>query len=235
MLRHLSQIDILRALPPEEIQALVPYVKQVIYHTGTCLMREGEKGDALYLIEHGNARVTKASTGETWQVTSGSAVGEGALLTGDVRSATVTAETELTTWRVSREAFQQAVTSSPSLKQALEDLMEARRIGIHKPLPSSRAWIGTALRAAMESHGPAWASLVAQDLDPDEVLVRHRDDGSESRAPRGIRIAQVIHHGTDHRSQVCTILTTLGIEPPLIDVWDFADQDGRLVDTAPSA
>jgi len=111
-------------------------------------MREGEKGDALYLIEHGNARVTKASTGETWQVTSGSAVGEGALLTGDVRSATVTAETELTTWRVSREAFQQAVTSSPSLKQALEDLMEARRIGIHKPLPSSRAWIGTALRAA---------------------------------------------------------------------------------------
>ena len=90
------------------------------------------------------------------------------------------------------------------------------------------------LRAAMESHGPAWASLVAQDLDPDEVLVRHRDDGSESRAPRGIRIAQVIHHGTDHRSQVCTILTTLGIEPPLIDVWDFADQDGRLVETAPS-
>jgi uncharacterized damage-inducible protein DinB len=91
------------------------------------------------------------------------------------------------------------------------------------------------LRAAMESHGPVWASLVAQNLDPDEMVVRHRDDGSESRAPRSIRVAQVLHHGTDHRSQVCTILTTLGIEPPLIDVWDFAEQDGRLVETLPTA
>ena len=40
----------------------------------------------------------------------------------------------------------------------------------------------------------------------------------------GIRLAQAIHHGTDHRSQVCTALTTLGIEPPAIDVWDYADQ-----------
>jgi hypothetical protein len=34
---------------------------------------------------------------------------------------------------------------------------------------------------------------------------------------------------------VCTILTTQGIEPPAIDVWDFADQDGRLAETAPTA
>ncbi|HEY7524503.1 MAG TPA: DinB family protein [Candidatus Limnocylindrales bacterium] len=92
-----------------------------------------------------------------------------------------------------------------------------------------------ALRAAMESHGPVWASLVATPLDPDEIVIRHRDDGSESRAPRSIRIAQALHHGTDHRSQVCTILTTQGIEPPAIDVWDFADQDGRLAETAPTA
>jgi uncharacterized damage-inducible protein DinB len=73
------------------------------------------------------------------------------------------------------------------------------------------------LRAAMEANGPAWAALVAGDLDPDAIVVRHRDDGSESRAPAGIRLAQVLHHGTDHRSQVCTALTTLGVEPPAID------------------
>jgi uncharacterized damage-inducible protein DinB len=44
----------------------------------------------------------------------------------------------------------------------------------------------------------------------------------------------VVHHGTDHRSQICTILTTLGIEPPPIDVWDYADQDGRLTEIAPT-
>ncbi len=89
------------------------------------------------------------------------------------------------------------------------------------------------LRAVMQRNGPAWASLAGQDIDPDATVTRHRDDGSESHAPMGIRIAQVLHHGTDHRSQICTALTTLGVEPPSIDVWDYAQQDGRLSETAP--
>jgi uncharacterized damage-inducible protein DinB len=84
------------------------------------------------------------------------------------------------------------------------------------------------MRAVMEANSPVWQEVLAADLDPDLVVVRYRDDGSESHAPLGIRLAQVIHHGTDHRSQVCTALTNLGIEPPAIDAWDFADQDGRM-------
>ncbi len=91
------------------------------------------------------------------------------------------------------------------------------------------------LRTAMEGNGASWASLVAQGLDPDSVVVRHRGDGSESHAPMGIRLAQALHHGTDHRSQICTALTTLGVEPPAIDVWGFAAQDGRLVDVPRSS
>jgi uncharacterized damage-inducible protein DinB len=89
------------------------------------------------------------------------------------------------------------------------------------------------LRAAMGANGPSWASLLAQDLDPDTVVVRHRDDGSESHAPMGIRLAQALHHGTDHRSQVCTALTALGVKPPAIDAWDFANEGGRLSEVAP--
>jgi uncharacterized damage-inducible protein DinB len=84
------------------------------------------------------------------------------------------------------------------------------------------------LRAVMESNGAAWAALVAQDLDPDSDVVRHRDDGIDSFAPTGVRLAQALHHGTDHRSQICTALTTIGIEPPEIDVWAFAAAEGRL-------
>jgi uncharacterized damage-inducible protein DinB len=91
------------------------------------------------------------------------------------------------------------------------------------------------LRAVMERNGPAWSSLLVLDLDPDAVIVRHRDDGSESHAPIGIRLAQALHHGTDHRSQVCTALTALGVEPPPIDAWDFAEQDGRLVEVPPAS
>jgi uncharacterized damage-inducible protein DinB len=90
-----------------------------------------------------------------------------------------------------------------------------------------------ALRAEIEGHGDAWSSLLAQGPDPDEVLERHRDDGSETHAPMGIRLAQALHHGTDHRSQICTALTTLGVEPPSIDVWDFGEQDGRVVEIQP--
>jgi uncharacterized damage-inducible protein DinB len=91
------------------------------------------------------------------------------------------------------------------------------------------------LRATMESHGPAWSRLLADDPTPDAVLERHRDDGSETHAPTSIRLAQVLHHGTDHRSQICTVLTTLGIEPPAIDVWDFGLQDGRVVEIPPTS
>lgn len=86
------------------------------------------------------------------------------------------------------------------------------------------------LRVVMESHDAAWSVLLEQDIDPDTVIVRRRDDGSETHAPMGIRLAQAVHHGTDHRSQICTALTTLGIEPPGIDVWDFCDENGRLVE-----
>lgn len=92
-----------------------------------------------------------------------------------------------------------------------------------------------ALRSVMERNGPAWSAVIADDLDPDAAMTRHRDDGSTSTAPVGVRLAQVIHHGTDHRSQVCTALTSLGIEPPAIDVWDFADTQGRLDETPPTA
>ncbi len=91
------------------------------------------------------------------------------------------------------------------------------------------------MRAIMEANGPVWAEVIGRDLDPTTVVVRHRDDGSESGAPLGVRLAQAIHHGTDHRSQVCTLLTRLGIEPPAIDVWDYAASGGRLSETAPTA
>jgi uncharacterized damage-inducible protein DinB len=92
------------------------------------------------------------------------------------------------------------------------------------------------LRAEMEGHGAAWSRLVGGgDLEPDAVLVRHRDDGSETHAPMSIRLAQALHHGTDHRSQICTALTALGVEPPAIDVWDFGLQDGRVVEVPPTS
>ena len=92
-----------------------------------------------------------------------------------------------------------------------------------------------AMREVMAGHANAWQTLITDGRDPATIIVRHRDDGSETRAPLGVRLAQALHHGTDHRSQVCTALTALGITPPEIDAWDMALVQGRLTETEPTS
>ena len=83
------------------------------------------------------------------------------------------------------------------------------------------------LRSTFDRVSQAWPGFLAGELDPDQDYVRYRDDGSEAHAPLGIRLAQVLVHGTDHRSQIATALTQLGVTPPEMDVWDFAVSQGR--------
>ena len=77
-------------------------------------------------------------------------------------------------------------------------------------------------RVVMERNGPGWAELISRSLDPD-AIVREVDetDGYERWAPVGFRLAAALDHGADHRSQICTALTTLGVEPPAIDVYEL--------------
>jgi uncharacterized damage-inducible protein DinB len=84
-----------------------------------------------------------------------------------------------------------------------------------------------ALRGAMEPSATSWSDLLATEPDPDEMFTLDREDGTKSHATWGVRLAQAVHHGTDHRSQICTALTALGIEPPSIDLWDWAFANGK--------
>lgn len=89
------------------------------------------------------------------------------------------------------------------------------------------------LQSAIKTNGTAWSALLAQNPDSDAMTVEQDDDGFERRATMGIRFAQALHHGTDHRSQICTALTRLGVEPPVIDVWEFGKEAGRNVEIEP--
>jgi uncharacterized damage-inducible protein DinB len=90
------------------------------------------------------------------------------------------------------------------------------------------------LKTAMEANERAWTEVLSRDLEPDAVVRDVDDDGYARDAPIGLRLAQALHHGTDHRSQICTALTALRIEPPRIDVWAFGEQAGRLVEIEPT-
>ena len=71
-----------------------------------------------------------------------------------------------------------------------------------------------------------WQILLSRDLDPDEEIEVTHDDGSRTVATLGVRLAQALHHGSDHRSQVSTALTVLGHPADEFDVWAWGETVG---------
>ena len=49
-------------------------------------------------------------------------------------------------------------------------------------------------------------------------------DGELRQVPKTILLNQVINHATEHRSQVMSILTQIGIEPPDVSSWSYFDR-----------
>ena len=67
-----------------------------------------------------------------------------------------------------------------------------------------------------------WASRVQGD---DAVEIDW--DGELRSVPKTILLTQAINHATEHRSQVMTILTQLGVQPPDCDAWTYYEATGR--------
>ena len=54
------------------------------------------------------------------------------------------------------------------------------------------------------------------------------DPDAPSQVDPAVILTQMVHHSTDHRSRINTILTTLGIEPPDLSSWSWGLADGRV-------
>jgi len=90
------------------------------------------------------------------------------------------------------------------------------------------------LRAANDRHADGYRELLAGPQDPDIDVAEH-GDGWDFVATLGIRVAQIVHHGSDHRSQICTGLTALGVSPPDIDLWAYGAATGRTKEVSTAA
>lgn len=62
-----------------------------------------------------------------------------------------------------------------------------------------------------------------------EIQVTGDEPGETWRMPASLILLQAINHGTEHRSQIATVLTQLGIEPPEMDGWTYFEDSGRMV------
>lgn len=75
---------------------------------------------------------------------------------------------------------------------------------------------------ALDRSGARLVELAASTAD-DHVAEFTTLDGEDVRLPGWLLLAQAIDHGREHRTHVATILTQLGVTPPDIDGWAFAE------------
>ena len=71
---------------------------------------------------------------------------------------------------------------------------------------------------------------VAARNTPADVVVEVEENGRWT-LPAGVVLAQAINHATEHRAQIMTILTQMGIEPPDLSGWAFGDRYGTFTPT----
>lgn len=118
-------------LPPDQLMELVDGCSLLRFTAGEVLVRQGDQGDSLYIVKSGGVEIS-VTAGEghramkVAELEAGSFFGEMSLLTGEPRSATVTAREETEVVWVSKDGMNRVFQSDPSLVAPLSELLETR-------------------------------------------------------------------------------------------------------------
>ena len=105
---------------------IVRALRSRVVPAGSIICRKGEPGDQMYFIVEG--RVTIATPSPTpVELGPGSFFGEMALISGEPRSATVTAATEVSLLSLYSEDFQMLSSSNPEIAEVIRRTAETRR------------------------------------------------------------------------------------------------------------
>lgn len=76
-----------------------------------------------------------------------------------------------------------------------------------------------------------WERFLSEPFDAERTFIYPWDDGIDRDVPAGVVLTQAVIHAHEHRSQICTILTQIGITPPDygggFGAWDYAVMTNR--------
>lgn len=129
--RSWLDLPVFAGLPAEVLTRLVASMQHVSLSAGASLMRTGEPGDALYILERGRLRVCLAMAGEDGEaiereLEAPAIVGEMALITGEPRSADVSALDDVDLLRMDRPTFEHLRDEYPQMAVFLTCLVGER-------------------------------------------------------------------------------------------------------------
>jgi protein kinase A len=113
ILTCLSKVELFSGMAPMQFQKFASCVSRVPFSQGDRILTKGETGEIFYIIETGSVRVHDIGIGDSQAadqiLNKGDSFGEGALLTGEPRVASITALTDVVCFAMDRETFQQNI------------------------------------------------------------------------------------------------------------------------------
>ena len=119
-----QEVEILRRIPifakiePAKLKLMAFASERITYKPGQVLFRQGERGDAAYIVLKGSADVLINGSDGPLRVATLSEneiIGEIAILCDIPRTATVQAETELTTLKITTDLFFRMIMDFPEM------------------------------------------------------------------------------------------------------------------------
>ena len=130
LIKQLSAVRLLHALPPHEIAKLIPHMKREKFEAGDFIFHEGQMGSTLYFILSGRVDITRKNEGGEGSLISvlkeNDTFGEMALLSHQPRNATAQAQTKTTVLKALQDDFDTLLSDSEELRKAVQSLFNAR-------------------------------------------------------------------------------------------------------------
>ena len=117
-LEHLAEIPLFSALSKRDLGRIAKASNEITVEAGHVLVDQGDAGREAFVIVEGSATV-KRNGRKVGTLSPGDAIGELALLDHGPRTATVTADTELTALVLSAREFAGIIEDVPGLAQKL--------------------------------------------------------------------------------------------------------------------
>jgi len=129
--RLLREVDLFAGLERVTLAKLAAHLEPQFYAAPSIIFRQGDAGDALYVVASGTVGVyatDKTGTAETLVrvLSVGEPFGEMALLNSIPRTATIKAETDCEVLRLNRSAFVELVREQPSVALAIAATLSRR-------------------------------------------------------------------------------------------------------------
>ena len=130
----LADIPLFRTIPKRHLRKIAETASAARFQPHSQIVRKGERGETFFVILDGTARVGVGRRSK--QLGAGDYFGEMALLDGEVRSATVTAQTEVHVMRISRRRFLRMLEQDSKLAVLMLKALAARLRAAERPNPS---------------------------------------------------------------------------------------------------